>query len=299
MASQPAIDADAPADPEALLELRDDLSWQLFLERYIATIDRAVTGCCRDAEEGADIAAEVLAKLAADWPEILRRFCQRSSEATFTPWLAVVARRAAIDVLRSRHGRWEAPRPVQRLPRWERRLHALVHRDGHDLPAAAELLRAEGLFSGDGATLAAAAWRVAGMTPAGARTPRPRVLSVAPTDEGVAGGSGLPIEPVAADHGDREGHLTESHARLAGLLEFLPETDRVLLRLYFLEGFSANDLLAVTGGRTRSQVYNRIHAVTGKLRELAEERGLTPEDLPAAGHIDWHALLAERPENDS
>jgi RNA polymerase sigma factor (sigma-70 family) len=285
--------ASSPSPAAALLSMADPgESWRLFLADHIDTIDRAAQGCCADEQEGAAVAADVLERLARDWPEILRRYEERTSGAAFRTWLAVVARRAAIDVLRSIHGRWEPPRPLRRLPRWQRRLHRLLHRDGHDLHGAGEQLRAEGLFDGDYATLAAAAARIEALIPAGSRTPRAREVPLPTRSD-----DGQPlVEVEAGEDADPalRGARGDARARFSELLDSVPEEDRVLLRLYFLEGFTASDLQAVTGGRTKSQVYNRIHAVTQKLRTLAEQRGLSAGDLPVAEHLDWEALLASR-----
>lgn len=91
--------------PSFLNEPDPDRAWGAFVAASMGTIDRATSRAVRDRDLAADVAAEVLERLAKDWPALLRRYEQSPRHADFFVWLAVVARNLAVDVLRSRFGR--------------------------------------------------------------------------------------------------------------------------------------------------------------------------------------------------
>ena len=98
-------DRPRPTQPSFLRESDPDRSWSDFVSASMATIDRATGRAVRDQDLAADVASEVLERLAKDWPALLRRYEQSARRADFFVWLAVVARNLAVDVLRSRFGR--------------------------------------------------------------------------------------------------------------------------------------------------------------------------------------------------
>lgn len=198
-------------------------SWRSFLDLYADTVLRAAGRAARDPEEGRNVGAEVLKRLAERWPGLLDGYRSASGRAGFSTWLAVVARNHAIDVLRSWHGRG----------RLEARVVSLGGGDAGDPPAPVR--------SGPEA--------VAGERSAG-----------------------------------RE---------LAKILAELAGDERALVRLYFLEGTTTEELRRSFGGQTRSQVYNRVHAVMEKLRQRTSRVGLGPEDLEALRDFDWDASLGD------
>lgn len=86
---------------DGVLAGRDD-SWRLLVCRYAPYMMAAIGRFSRDYDERMAIFLEVLERLRRDDFARLRSFAFRSSLAT---WLTVVARRTALDVLRSRYGR--------------------------------------------------------------------------------------------------------------------------------------------------------------------------------------------------
>lgn len=91
--------------PTFLSEPDPDRAWGEFVAASMGTIDRAAGRAVRDRDLAADVAAEVLERLAKDWPALLQRYQASSRRADFFVWLSVVARNLAVDVLRSRFGR--------------------------------------------------------------------------------------------------------------------------------------------------------------------------------------------------
>ena len=195
--------------------------WDDFVALHAERVQRAARRVCRDDDEAADVSAEVLAAFHADWPALWARH-RPDRGGRFETWLAVVARNAAIDCLRRRHGR-----------------------DARQADVVA--------------------------------------LESVPEPAGSAPG---PEESEAR---------ARTRASWTEILRGLAGDERVLLRLYFLEGRDAEELRIRFGGRTRSQVYNRVHTLTKKLEAAAREAGLGVEDVAVLAAFDWSTLLGEEP----
>lgn len=196
--------------------------WGSFLAEHADRITRAVERVCRDADEAGDVGAEVLERFRRDWPALLEKY-RPTATGNFGAWLAVVARHAAVDALRSRHGRSRAHPEI---------------------------------------------------------TPRPDVDPEDAVD---------PSQPMAR---------RAAGARLAEVFAELSGDERTLLRLYFLEGRDAESLRRVFGGRTRSQIYNRVHDLTRRLGEAARRAGLDSSDIEHFAQLDWARLLRDHEGRD-
>lgn len=194
--------------------------WQSFLSEHADRITSSVARVCRDRDEAADVSAEVLEKFRAAWPTVLDGYRPQAG-GSFESWLAVVARHAAIDALRRRHGR------SARGPEISSR--AAVDPEDAEEPADSLVRRA------------------------------------------------------AAE-------------ALARVFADLGGDERTLLRLYFLEGRDAESLRRLYGGRTRSQIYNRVHELTRRLGEAMRRAGLEPADAEHLARLDWGRLLREERE---
>jgi len=249
----------------------------------------------------ASVVAEVLTRLHADWPALLKKYAagRREADSSFRPWLSVVARRTAIDVLRSWHGRPTPPRSVQRMTPVRQRLFQLLYRERRRLEQAYDALVAEGAFAGTYAELAAEVRVLEDELPSEARaaaaTPRRPARA--------AGGGGGddedgPAEP--ADRGaERPDELVDrrgAHERLARILGELDGGKRLLLRAYYLEGATAADAARLTGAASPRAVYDRAQGLLAGLREAFDRHGLGPEDLTLLADFDWTTALAEEDE---
>jgi RNA polymerase sigma factor (sigma-70 family) len=280
----------------AFLGERDrERSWAGFLETCLGTVERAVRRAAIDAEEARDVLAEVLTRIRADWPVLLERYAagKREVGAAFRPWLAVVARRLAIDVLRSWHGRPTPPRSVQRMPPVRQRLFQLLYRERRRLEEAYDVLVAEGAFAGGYAELAAEVRLLEDELPPEARAAAatPRRPARARGGDAEADGRSEP----AASAGERPAELAArrgAHAGLARILAELGRDERLLLRAYYLEGATAADAARLTGAASARAVYERAQKLLGRLREALGRHGLGPEDLTLLTDFDWTAALA-------
>ncbi|MEM9378524.1 MAG: sigma-70 family RNA polymerase sigma factor [Planctomycetota bacterium] len=291
-------------DEAAVLEERDpERSWALFLEACTRTVDRVALRVTRDEEEARNVAAEILVRIHADWPALLERFRAACEGAGVRPalrvWLAVVARNLAIDVVRSIHGRPTVPRPIARLPKWQQRLWRLVLVDGRPLTDAAETLRAEGVWSGELGDLAAALDEVRAALPDGATSAgrrRPRLVS-APYPAGDDDDSRGP-DPASSetDEPDTTAQRRAAHAALGEILAEFGAEERLVLRLYSLEGLRASQVAQVLGHDSPDRIYELFKKLLARLRRRAEERGLDAADVAALADFDWSASLADGPE---
>ena len=137
--------------PACLLEQDPERGWTVFMEEHAPVVYRVTRRVAVDEDEARDLAAEVLARLRAGWPENAARYTVDGPgpRSRFTTWLAVVVRNLAVDVLRSLHGRRALPRGVARMPAWQQELYRLLYRERLGLTGASESLSAGGAWSGD------------------------------------------------------------------------------------------------------------------------------------------------------
>lgn len=289
--------AAAPAGPTMdgiatlLAESDPHRSWSLFLEGFIGTVYRAAERGALDADESRTLAVEVLERWAGEWPALLDKYGEKpapdpdKADAAFRAWLAVVARNAVIDRRRALRGRPRAPSAVRRQPEWLQDAYRSIAEEGVPHRQVWERLREEGRYRESYGEFCAAVAELEGLGPA------KRVGIVA-------------LDPHDVDElGDRERADPElsssTRDALGSALEELPGDERALLRVYYLEGVPAAELVRVFGGKTRSQVYNRIHSTITKLRSAAEARGLGPEDTEALSTFDWRVALGAGTERDT
>lgn len=258
-------------------------AWGEFLDTCLGTIDRAARRVCGDEDEARDLAADVVERLHRDWPEIVRRYLA-GRRSSFRVWLAVVARRAAIDARRARHGRVAVPRAVARLGRTERRLWELVCAGDMALTGAGRTLREEGLFEGPDSELVALHGALMASLPEGVRTPGRRARTdVVETVEPASRGA----EPGA------EAASTALHRAFRQVLEELGPEERQLVRLYFLEGATAEGVARITGMQRAQDVYEQVKRTLRRLRERVASGGLGPEDAAELLDFDWGGALGE------
>ena len=279
----------APPDvAQRLLDETDpERSWRLFLETYLGTIDRAVRRSPLDEDEAGDVAAEVARRIHADWPALLEAYraaCARTP-AGFRLWLAVVARNLATDIVRERRGRSMVPRPITRLAGWKQALWRGVYLAGRDLTE----VRLE--LSRPSDEVADAIQEIEAALAIGARA-RLRAR--------VRGGIGQvgevqPSVPDPATGPDQEPGVQAARDRVHGaaheILEELSPDERSLLRIYFLQEATAQEVAPLVGASGPRQVYERVRVLIARLRTSFEERGLEPSDMDHLADFDWETPL--------
>ena len=274
-----------PSLPAFLDEPDPERSWRAFLEAYSDVVYRAVGRAVRDEDEARDVAAEVLARLRSDWPDRVRRYRTEAPgrRSRFRTWLAVVVRHLAIDVLRASRGRRELPRAVQRRSVWEQELYRRVFWEGWSLSAAAEDLLARDGEPSEREQVLEAARALHEELPAASRIVRSRVV-----------GEATDAELAAEDEAPRD----ESHGALREILGELEREDRLLLRVYYLEGVTAAEAARVVGLAGASVAYRRVANLVRRLRAAVEERGLVSADLDLFLDFDWTPHLLPEYENE-
>ncbi|MEM7305544.1 MAG: sigma-70 family RNA polymerase sigma factor [Planctomycetota bacterium] len=280
----------------AFLEERDpDLAWSQLLDSCLGTIERAVRRVVQDDEESRTVVAEVLDRIHTDWPSLIERYQAGRDEerGSFRPWLAVVVRRLAIDVLRSLHGRPTPPRAVQRMSPVQQRLFQLLYRERRRLEEAYDVLVAEDTFSGTYAELAVEVRGLEDGLPASARVAAATPRRPARAAGGAGEDDGAPPEPV--DRGSQPPSellaRRAAHEGLAGILAELSQNERLLLRAYYIEGATARDVARLVGATSERSVYDRVQALVGRLRAALERAGLGPDDLQDLMDFDWNTNL--------
>lgn len=284
--------------PSCLIEADPDRAWAVFLQDHVDTVYRAVGRACSDDETARDVAAEVLTRLHQGWPGAIERYegQGRGQRCRFDTWLAVVVRNLAIDVLRAWHGRRMLPRAVARRPGWQKSLFRLVYWEGRTVAEAYEILTTGGEFSGTLAEVADTLHDLHATLPASSRLPLPRVVSLeSPREPGDLEGTvsmEIPDQEAAAPH-ERQ-LAADAHLRLARVMSELDPNERLLLRMYFIEGVGAAELVRVIGVRNRSQVYTKVHGLLDRIRKALQAEGLSISDLDRLLDFDWLGNLDAR-----
>jgi len=265
---------DHPSDTESLEErlgLKPALHGELET-RFLAAlpqIDDAVRLVSRrnrlSASERDDFASEVrLAFIEHDY-KVLARFEGRSSLRTY---LITVVNRLFLDHRRRLWGKWHASAQATRLGPIAERLELLVHRDGHSVGEACQILGSEGV-----AETSAQLVELAARLP-----PRQRVrvtsLSDAEPDSNRPGPS--PDDPHEAFEGNETASRCQTAISLA--LERLPAEDRVVLRLRFEDGISVADI-ARGLKLDQKKLYRRLEDLLEQLRQALEAAGLGWDDV--------------------
>lgn len=291
--------ASSPPDPTpaCLRESDPEQAWATFLQDHVDTVYRSVGRACSDDETARDVAAEVLTRLHDGWPDTVRRYEQqgRGKRCRFDTWLAVVVRNLAIDVLRSWHGRRMLPRSVSRRPRWHQSLYRLVYWEGRSVAEAYEVLVTGEEFEGSLAEVADTIHDLHATLPASSRLPLPRVVSLeVPAAAGDEEGTTMELPDTTAPDAESGQVADDARTRLSGIMSRLDPNERLLLRMYFLEGVGAAELVQVVGVRSRSQVYTKVHGLLDRLRKALRDEGLDIGDLEHLLDFDWLGTLDAR-----
>ena len=243
-------------------------AWDLFIDRYrrliIATIRRTIG----EDDDVVDVFAEVCQALSRDDLRLLRRFSERGdSGAKLSTWLVVVVRNQTIDWIRRRSGRPRLTAPATLSP-IQRAIFQHVFADRRSHAEAYELMQ-------DGAA--------AGMSYR--RFLRELALTYRLVDG--AGPRGVlryfqpppPLEPQAETPAQDSLQESEARARLAEVLESLPDDTRLAVQLFVVDELPAERVARTVGWRGAKDVYNRVYRALDKLRRALERQGIRRGDL--------------------
>lgn len=260
-------------------------------ESNLETIERVVASTCRryslSGEEAEDFRSSVFVRLLEDDRAVLRKFRGGSSLTTF---LAVVVGNLARDWRIAEWGRYRPSRAAERLGVTAVRLEILLHRDGYGFDEAVRLLRKHHGVRESDRELASLAGRLH-------RQPRPRFDAPMPAVD--------PSHEPDPDRGLLAAEQRERAARIAEVLRrqlaALEAEDRLLLRLYFVEGITVASM-ARAFRRKQRRLYTRIETILRTLRRALEAQGLVKRHVidvlradpaqAAAGGMPFEGLLA-------
>jgi RNA polymerase sigma factor for flagellar operon FliA len=257
--------ATSPAsDPE-----RDFLSSLPLVDRTIAIQARRHGLSAADAE---DFGAWAKARLIGDDYAVFRKFGGRSSLATY---LAVVLANLFRDYRNSRWGRWRPSVAAKRLGPTAIRLEELLHRDGHSMREAVEVLRSAGVALAERELV-----RLAACLPQ--RVPAAEV-SLDALPQG-APDLVAPPRPAAWD----EEVVRAVERTLRALVDELPPEDGLILRMHYWDDVSVADVARLLR-LEQKPLYRRLAALETRLRAALEargiDRGLASEIL--GGDVAW------------
>lgn len=233
------------------------------IERIIASIARRHALGGDDAD---DFASWVKARLIKDEYRILRKFQRRSSIPTF---LAVVIGNLFRDYRVQQWGRWRPSAAAKRMGAVAMRLEALLHREGHTLAQAIEMLRSRGVTGPSDRELSELASRL----PDRVRRNEAHddVLALLAADQG-------------ADRALWQSEQTSEWEAVRGALEralrHLPAEDQLILQVRFWDGFSVAEIARLLH-LEQKPLYRRLDGDLARLRALLEVEGVHRADVAA------------------
>lgn len=233
-------------------------------------VSEVVSWVCRrhgsSREEREEFNSLVQVKLLDDNCALLRRFAQRSSLKTY---LTVVIQRLFLDFRRHRWGVWRPSAEARRLGETAVRLEILTCRDGLHMDEAVEVL-----CTNEGVTASRAdLWALAARLPNRCRR-REECLEAA-ADVAVSAAEVVEEPVLRAERARRLGALRSA---LAGALATLDGEGALILRLRFVEGFTAPRIASVLGLEAKP-LYRRIEGLLSELREALDQQGFGRADV--------------------
>jgi RNA polymerase sigma factor for flagellar operon FliA len=239
------------------------------LTENLAVIERAIAFAARrhrlDPADAEEFAAVVKLKLVENDYAILRAFEGRSSFATF---IGVVVQRMALDFRIHAWGKWHSSVEAKSLGPQAVELEKLLHRDDRSLDDAAPIMAARhGLTRHALEALAAKLPR---------RFPRHRDVDLEEAHSVAVTPSAEVEEPLLAI--DRRAASDRVSTVMAGLMERLPDQDRLILQLRFEGGMSVADIARALL-LDQKMTYRRIERNMRELRRELERTGIASGDV--------------------
>jgi RNA polymerase sigma factor (sigma-70 family) len=230
------------------------------IERILAVLTRRHGLAGDDAEE---FGAWAKMRLVENDYAILARFRGESAPATYlTVVLATLHREYRVSEL----GRWRPSAAAQRAGPIAVRLETLTRRDGMTLGQAGELLRTNGETTLSDRELGVLAMRFPMRAPL-----RPVQVGDARAD---AAGSARADELIESDEAASEAAAARRALDLA--LVGLPDEDRLVMRLHYMEAMSVADI-ARGLALPQKPLYRRLERTLQRLRRELERAGVTRE----------------------
>lgn len=211
-------------------------------------------------DEANDFVSFIRLKLMEEDYAIIRK---HRGESKLKTYIATVIIRQFHDYYRERRGRWRTSSTAKWLGPWAERLEALVYRDGYSLAQAITMLQTSVPNVPEERELR-------------------RIFSRLPKREVLRPRSVGEVDPRYADVEQADTRLGEAeleqqradlHGRLQRALASLPEEDRVIVHLHYLEGLSLGEVARALN-LEQKPLYRRINKLREALRRRLEEEGV-------------------------
>jgi RNA polymerase sigma factor (sigma-70 family) len=222
------------------------------------------------AVEQQDFAGYVHVELLKDDCATLRKFQNRSSWWTF---LAAVIEKLALDFLIEKWGRWRPSAMAEKLGPVAVILDRLVHRDGHPLEEALEIVRAH---------------HAGHLTPGELRAmwaqipSRPRTTEVG--EEAAAAVSSTDSSEMHVDDAERTQEIARLERVLLEVFQALAPQDRVMIALRYDHGLSAAEIAKVMNTSVPT-LHRRLDRSLKELRARLSAGGFDPREISSLiGH---------------
>jgi RNA polymerase sigma factor for flagellar operon FliA len=227
--------------------------------------------------ERQDFAGYVNLELLKDDCATLRKFQNRSSWWTF---LATVIEKLALDFLIQRWGRWRPSAMAEKLGPVAVILERLVHRDGHTVEEAMEIVRTT---------------HAVGLTHRQLRAmwdqlpPRPRLVEVG--EEAAAAMSSTETSEVRVEDAARQQELQRVEGVLRAGFSALAAQDRVMIALRYDHGLSVAEIAKVMKSSVPT-IHRRLDRSLKELRAALSRGGVDPRDISG---LIGHSTMALSP----
>ncbi|HEY6842938.1 MAG TPA: hypothetical protein VI391_02135 [Thermoanaerobaculia bacterium] len=238
----------------ALFRSDPDAGWRAFIDQYTPLVVGLIRRAgLTDRDETMEVYVLICERLTERRFERLRS--QDAARGSIGGWLAVVARHAVVDWIRSRKGRRRIFQSVQKLSEPDQRVFEFYYWDERSPSEIAELQRS------DLASVFDALERIHAVL---SERHRAELMSLAFRSK-----APLPIDETdAADRIADPAPDPESNARFESALRTLPAEDAAIVRLKYIEGLTNADIeraigVAVTPARTNS-ILSRLRSVLEK-----------------------------------
>lgn len=244
----------------------DQLNPEAILVEHLGYIEKVAFVTCRQSglhgADAEDFASWLKIRLMEDDYAVIRKF---RGESKITTYLGMVVTRQLFAYLREVRGRWRPSAAAERLGPPADELEELVYREGYTVAQAGEKLRTGGRTALSDLELA----RLLDQLPHRQPLRLTEVSSEAlPETEGTMQADD---RVTAAEAQAQQGELAERLARV--LDQFTPE-ERVIIRMYFQEGYSVADVARALEV-DQKPLYRRIPRLKERLRELLEREGIS------------------------
>lgn len=243
---------------------------QDLLTANLSLIERAVGFAARrykfDLNDAEEFAAIVNLKLVENDYAVLRAYEARSS---FSTYISIVVQRLALDYRTHAWGKWHASAEAKRLGAVAVELEQLLRRDGRTLDEALAILGSKH----DGMTRESLQ-SLADRLPS--RAPRHRAVDIEQANPAAV------ARPADAEESlmGKERARTSEHLSsiMAGLIERLPEDERLILQLRF-EGAMTVAQIARALGLDQKLTYRRIEKRMREIKAELERAGIDSRDV--------------------